>query len=161
MGERMPKKTNKPAADFGTPQLARHFTIVPKLSDPTTLTGKIMDGGEIDRLLLHDVISANQHGTLTMLAKRLYSYGFSGMRSPDYASPPTHLDPELVSAKKAEVIRGAVSLIKKMDNHPYIQQHRRMKLINLVLYDAAWGRLRHQIEDLHACCQALDDIFIR
>src|SRR6478736_2700458 len=134
----MPKKL-RDAMDAGTPQMARHFTVVPKLVSPTETTMKVLDGGEIDRLLLHDVINPNHHGTLSMLAKRLYAYGFSGMRSPDYASPPTHLDPELVSAKKAETIRGAVALIKKMDGHPHIQRHRRVKLVNLVLYDAGWG----------------------
>ena len=76
-----PKKTEH--ADFGTKELARHFTIVPKLSDPTTFTGKVMDGSEIDTLLLHDVITTMQHSTLCTLAKRLHGFGFVGLKSPD------------------------------------------------------------------------------
>lgn len=157
----MTRKRRPPPSsiDFGTPQMARHFTIVPKLSDPTTLAGKVMDGSEIDRLLLVDAIDPAQHATLSMLAKRLHGYGFMGMKSPDYSSP-IHADATAVADKKAESLRGAVHLISKMDKHPHIGAFRRKKLVNLVLQEAPWGKLRHQIEELHSCVRALDDIFV-
>lgn len=152
-----PKKTEH--ADFGTKEMARHFTIVPKLSDPTTFTGKVMDGTEIDTLLLNDVINTMQHATLSTLAKRLHGFGFVGLKSPDYSSR-IFADATAVSEKKAETIRGAVSLFQKLDLHPHIGSHRRKKLVNLVLEDVPWGKLRHQMEELHACISALDDVFL-
>lgn len=156
----MPRRKPKAKGmDAGTPELARHFKIVPKLSDPTTLTMKVMDGSEIDRLLMHDVIDPAQHSTLAMLAKRLHGYGFVGLKSPDYSSR-IFADATAVAEKKAESLRGAVHLIDKMDKHPHIGSFRRKKLVNLVLQEAPWGKLRHQIEELHHCIRALDDIFI-
>ena len=140
--------------------MARHFSIVPKLTDPTTLSMKVMDGSEIDTLLLHDVISTMQHATLSTLAKRLHGYGFVGLKSPDYTSP-VFSDQSIVSDNKAQTIRGAVHLFDKMDKHPHIGKFRRKKLVHLVLQDAPWGKFRHQVEELHAVINALDDIFMR
>ena len=155
----MARRRKTDAMDMGTPELARKFTVVPKLSSPTETSMKVLDGNEIDRLLLHDLITPAQHGTLNNLARRLHSFGFIGLKSPDYASR-IHADAELVADKKAETIRGAVSLIKKMDGHPSIGRGRREKLVNMVVHDAPWGKLRHQVEDLHHCIRALDDIFL-
>lgn len=151
------------AMDMGTAQMAKHFTIVPKLTDPTTLAGRIMDGTEIDKLLLNDVIDTMQHATLQTLAKKLHGFGFVGLKSPDYSSP-IHADATAVSDKKANAIRGAVHLFDKMDKHPDIGMYRRKKLVNMALQDAPWSTkrlLRHQIEELHACCRALDDVLMR
>lgn len=152
----MPRKQRKvmDGADYGTPELSRRFTIVPKLSDPTTLTGKVLDEDEVDRMLFRDAITSMQHSTLQTLAKRLHSYGFVGLKSPDYSSP-IHADATLVADKKAHTIRGAVHLIDKMDGHPDITRERRIRLVNLVLHDAPWKG-----DDLHACIKALDDIFL-
>ncbi len=156
----MPRKRKITAMpmDTGTPAMHRKFSIVPKLSDATTMAMRVLDGSEIDRLLMVDAIDTVQHATLAMLAKRLQGYGYSSLRSPDYASR-IHADATAVAEKKAESLRGAVHLIGKMDAHIDIGAHRRKKLINLVLQDVPWGKLRHQIEELHACIRALDDIF--
>lgn len=153
------KRTNPAGMDAGTPEMARRFTMVPRLSDPTTTTMKVIDGTELDKLLMHDAITTTQHATLMTLEKRLHGYGFMGVKSPDYSSP-IHADAGAVSDKKAEKLRGAVHLVGKMDKHPHIGAHRRKKLVNLVLLDAPWGKLRHQIEELHHCIRALDDIFL-
>ena len=158
MAKRKRSITN--AADFGTPEMARHFSIVPKLSDPTTLTGKVMDGDEIDRLLMQDVISPAEHGTLRSFEKKLHGFGFVSLKSPDYSSP-IHADATAVADRKADTIRGAVHLFSKMDKHPDIGPHRRKKLVNMALMDAPWGKLRHQIEELHATVEALNDVFLR
>lgn len=142
--------------DAGTIEMSRRFTIVPKLAGPNTLTMKVMDGDEIDRMLLKDAINPMQHATLQTLGKRLHRYGMVGLRSPDYASPPSHLDPEQVSERKATLIRGAVKLISSMDDHQTIGRVNREALINLVLHGSPWGR-----GDLHACILALDDIFLK
>lgn len=146
-------------ADYGTKELSRHFRIVPKLTDPSTMAGRVMDGDEVDRLLLIDAIDTMQHATLRTLQKRLHGFGFVGMRSPDYSSP-IHADATAVGDKKAETIRGAVHLFERLDKHPHIGMHRRKKVVNLVIQDAPWGDKRHQYEELHHVIRALDDIFI-
>lgn len=146
------------AMDVGSPMLARHFTIIPKLSSPTTLAMKVLDSTEMDKLLMNDVLTSAEHGTLVTLAKRLEDCGFSDLRSPAYDSP-IHADPSEVADKKADKIRGAVSLIAKMDNA--MGRYNRKKIINLALYSAPWGDKRNQIEDLKHCIRKLDDIFTR
>jgi hypothetical protein len=141
-------------ADYGTSEMSRQFTIVPKLSDPTTLTGKVMDGDEVDRMLLRDEINPMQYATLCTLAERLHGYGFIGIKSPDYSSP-VFSDATEVSARKADTIRGAVSLIAKMDRHASIGRHNRKRVINLVCVRAPWVG-----SGLDAVIMALDDIFI-
>lgn len=147
--------------DVGSPQLARHFTIVPKLSSPTTLSMKILDSSEMDKLLMQDVLTPAEHGTLVTLAKRLEDCGFSELRSPAYDSP-VHADPSAVADKKADKIRGAVALIEKLDKA--IGRYNRKRIINLALYSTPWtGQYpkRNQIEDLKHCIRSIDEIFTR
>lgn len=154
----MKRRKQMPVAgmDAGTPEMARRFTMVPRLSDPTTTTMKVIDGTELDKLLMLDVITTTQHATMLTLEKRLHGYGFMGVKSPDYSSP-IHADAGAVSDKKAEKLRGAVHLVEKMDRHKDIGRHRRKKLVNLVLLDAPWGQ---KLDDLQVCIRALDDIFL-
>lgn len=150
------RKQSDMGMDAGTPEMARHFNIVPRLSSPTTTTMKVLDGNEIDRLLLVDAINPSQHATLTTLANKLLACGFSALRSPDYSSP-IFSDPSVVADKKANTIRGAVSIIKRMDNHSLIGKYRRKQTVNLVIQDAPW---KGQMEELHAIIRALEEILI-
>lgn len=155
----MPRKRSKniQPIDMGTQELHRRFTVVPKYSDPTTLSGKVLDGNEVDKLLLHDQIDPVQHGTLNTLHKKMHAFGFIGLKSPSYDGA-VHADPAAVTAKKAELMRGAVSLMARMDRHPRIGIHLRKRLVNLVLYDTPWG---WDYDKLHDACRGLDDVFQR
>lgn len=153
------RKKDFSAADFGTPEMGRQFRIVPKLTDNTTMAGRVLDGDEVDKLLLVDAITTVQHATLRTLQKKLLAFGFATLRSPDYSSP-IFSDATAVADKKANTIRGAVHLFSRMDKHPHIGKHRRKKLVNLVMEDAPWGKLRHQMEELHAIIRAVEDILI-
>lgn len=148
------RKVHISPADMGTPELARRLTVVPKLVNPTTYAGKVIDGSEIDRLLMADAITPAQHATLGLLAKKLHGYGFYALKSPDYASR-VHADATAVAEKKAESLRGAVHLIEKMDRHKDIGRYRRKKLINLVLLDAPY----EEVEELQTAVFALDNLF--
>lgn len=154
------KYSPKQGMDTGSPMLARKFTVVPKLASPTVLTMKILDGTEVDKMLMNDEITPTQHGTLNTLARRLREYGYDDLRSPNYEGVASS-DPELVAEKKAEKIRGAVALLDKMDKHHQIGRYRRKKLVNLALVDAPWGDKKAQVEDLKICIAALDDIFMQ
>lgn len=149
------RKYQASGMDMGTPEMARQFKIVPRLTDPSTMAGRVLDGTEIDKLLLSDAIDTFQHATLQTFAKRLHGFGFVGLKSPDYSSP-ISADATAVSDKKADTIRGAVHLFEKMDRHPDIGAYRRKRLINLVLQDAPWG---DQKDELHAAIRALDFVF--
>lgn len=141
--------------DAGSPMMAKHFSIVPKLSSPTTMVMKVMDNGELDSMLMHDTITTNEHATLCTLAKKLRDFGYSDLRSPNYESR-IHADASGVADKKADTIRGAVALIGKMDTA--MGRFNRKKLINLALYDAPWG---DDTNSLKECIAHMDNIFIR
>lgn len=149
--------------DMGTREFSQHHLVIPKLVDPTTMAGRVLDATEIDRLLLNEAIGIIMHGTLEAFAKKLHSFGFVGLKSPDYSSP-IFADATAVSEKKANLIRGAVALFNRMDKHPDIGPYRRKKIVNLVLTDAPWqGKKKQlsedQIEELHKVIRALDQIF--
>lgn len=150
------KKVDVAAMDPGTPQMARHFKIVPRLTDNVTRAMRVLDGTEIDAMLLRDEITTMQHSTLNLLAQKMHGYGFINLKSPDFSSR-VHADATVISDRKAEALRGAVKLFRKMDDH--MGRHRRIKMINLVMMDKPWGRLRHQLDDLHYSIRQLDDIF--
>lgn len=157
----MSRKRKEPiqAMDAGSPMMGRRFTVVPKLVSLNETAMKVLDGDEVDKLLLVDAITTVQHATLRTLQKKLLAFGFATLRSPDYSSP-IHADATAVADKKANTIRGAVHLFSRMDKHPHIGKHRRKKLVSLVMEDAPWGKLRHQMEELHAIIRALEEILI-
>lgn len=155
MPKRKYQQVAKDAMDAGSPMMARHFTIVPKLSSPTTMAMRVLNGSEIDKMLMDDAVTTVEHATLCTLAKKLRDFGYSDLRSPNYESP-IHADASGVGDKKADTIRGAVALIGKMDDA--MGRFNRKKLINLALYDAPWG---NNADALKTCIRAMDNIFNR
>lgn len=135
--------------DNGTPELARRFTVVPKLTEYNNWSVKVMDETEIDRLLLQGVITPNQHSSLEGFMRRLHKVGFVGLKSPDYSSP-ISADPAKVGDRKAMAIRGVVKLTARLDKK--IGPAKRRALVNLVLLDAPWKG-----DDLIECIRFLDD----
>lgn len=146
--------------DMGTSEMARRFTIVPTYTSHTDRASRVMDGTEVDRMLLNDQLSINQHATLNLLARKMNSFGMGSIKSPDYSGR-IHSDATLIAEHKAQALRGAVHLIDKLDRHPHVGKYRRKRLINLVMEDGKWGDLRHQLEELWACVSVLDDLFTR
>lgn len=121
--------------DYGTSELRRHFTVVPKLSGPNTMAMKVIDSTEIDRLLLDDVIMPSHHASLEGLMRRLHKAGFVGLKSPTYDSP-IHADATAVGDKKANLIRSIVALFTRLDAK--IGPGKRRALVDLVLRDVSW-----------------------
>ena len=158
MARKRKYETVREAMDPGTPAMARHFTCVPKMIDNNTRAMRVLDGTEIDKLLLDDVINITQHSTLNLFAQKLAGFGMLSLKSPSFEAK-VQADASIVSDKKAEALRGAVKLFKRLDDT--IGPYKRKKLVNLALQDAPWGALRHQIEDLHFCIRALDDVLMR
>jgi len=158
MARRRKYETVREAMDPGTPEMARQFTCVPKMIDNNTKAIRVLDGTEIDKLLLEDLINITQHSTLNLFAQKLVSFGMLSLKSPSF-EPKVSADASIVSDKKAEALRGAVKLFRRLDET--IGSYKRKKLVNLALQDAPWGSLRHQIEDLHFCIRALDDVLAR
>jgi hypothetical protein len=160
MAKRRKETSEIQAMDPGAPLLVRHFKVVPKLTDNSTRAMRVLDGTEIDALLFRDEIDHIQHSTLTLFSRRLQSYGYMNLKSPSLEGG-VSADPAIVSDKKAQALRGAVQLIDRLDRHPHIGKYRRKKLVQLATEDAAWGKLRHQIEELHSVIRALDDILMK
>lgn len=143
--------------DFGTPELARRFSVVPKLSGLNNYSAKIVDETEIDRLLLADRITSTEHATLEGLLKRLHKANFVGLKSPAYDAP-VSADPSAVGDRKAQLIRAMVKIIEKMDSHRDIGRAKRVALVNLVLVDMVWPG---DDTSLKQCIRALDSVFTR
>lgn len=138
--------------DYGTSEIAKRFTVVPRLSQSSGMHMKVVDDTEIDRLLLRDEISPNQHATLEGFMRRLHKMGFVGVRSPDYESP-VNLDPAQVGDRRANSVRGMVNIFRRLDRR--ITPTRRREMVNLCLMDVPWPGDR---DSLHVCIAALDDV---
>lgn len=156
----MKQKQRSEPADFGTPQIAQRLNIVPRRT-ASGYHGRIVDETEMDRMLLHDRITATQHSILEALMRRLYKANFVGLRSPSWEAP-VQSDPSIMADKKANQIRSMVRIIEQMDKE--IGQPRRTALINLVLMDAPWPEPRPkdgELDTLHGVIDSLQDIFAR
>lgn len=130
------KKTEREHADFGTPELAKRLTVVPKLTGGGfSYQGKVMDENEIDRLLLNDRITSAEHSILGAFMAKLVKANFVGVRSPSYDSA-MHADPATVGDRRANIVRSVVALFKRLDGD--MGRGKRVALTNLVLTDAPW-----------------------
>lgn len=146
----MTKSKKEPVSrDMGTTEMARRFTVVPKIDASNTWHGKVMDETEIDRLLLKDIITPAEHSVLEALMKKLHKMGFVGVKSPDYSSP-IHADATAVGDKRAQSIRGMVRIIRDLDKE--IGTHFRVSLVNLCLIDMPWP---HSTDDLKSSIKRL------
>lgn len=138
--------------DFGTIELSKHHTIVPRLTRGNYgFNAKVMDETEIDCLLLEEVIDANEHSTLERFLGKLHKVGYVGLKSPAYDSA-IHADPSIIGDKRAMAIRGVTKLIESLDNR--IGKLKRMALVNLVLQDVKWG---FSNEELTKCIRELSE----
>ena len=137
--------------DFGTRELARRFTVVPKLAGPNLYTGKVIDETEIDRLLLGEVITAAEHSSLEGFMRRLVAMGFVGLRSPDYQAS-SRDDPSRSADRKAKKLIGMSKLFRRLDEK--IGPSRRTALVNLCLSDQPWTLGK---DDLKASIARLED----
>lgn len=157
----MKQKPRREPSDFGTPQIAQRLSVVPKRTASGDYLGKIVDETEIDRLLLHDRISAMEHSILEALMRRLYKANFVGLRSPSWEAP-VQSDPTIMADKKANQIRSMVRIIEQMDEK--MGRTRRSALVNLVLMDAPWPEPPNkdgELETLHGVIDTLQDILAR
>ena len=139
------------ARDYGTAELSKRFTIVPKLGNGS-YHGKVLDDTEIDRLLLNDVIDATEHSILEALHFRLRKASFNSLRSPDYNST-IHSDPQLIANKKLDAVASAVGLIADMDRT--LGREKRSALIKLVTEETRWPYGNH---DLRTAISSLQSI---
>ena len=123
------------ATDYGSPGLARHFTVVPKLTASNGFTGKVVDDTEIDRLLLHDEINSLEHSLLVALLNRLHVASFVGLKSPDLNGVGSS-DPSRAADRKVQAVLTITGITERMDRT--FGRGKRMALVNLVLMDVQW-----------------------
>lgn len=144
-------KKQKEAIDIGTSELSQHFKLVPRLTRGSYgYNARVMDETEIDRMLLADRISANEHSTLENLLARLHKVGFVGLKSPAYDAP-IKADPSAVGDRRAHAIRGVSRLLSAMDMA--MGADKRKALVNLVLIDAPW---EYGDKELKECLRAME-----
>lgn len=158
------KKQTEPV-DFGTPELGRRLSVVPRLTRGAFgYNGMVTDETEIDRLLLQNLITAAEHSTLEALLRRLHKASFVGLKSPGYDTI-ISADPSIVADKKAQTIRAMVRITERMDEHKKIGRAKRTALVNLVLLDTPWpyeeDAKGQPTSTLKATIAALNEVFAR
>jgi hypothetical protein len=127
---------NKDDTDYGTREIARQFTVVPRLTRGMYgYNSKVVDETAIDILLLRGTINPAQHATLEGFMRRLHRMGFVGIKSPNLDSP-VYADPAIVGDKRAQAVRGMVKIFMRLDEK--MGADKRRALVNLVLMDAIW-----------------------
>lgn len=140
------------ATDYGSPELAKRFTVVPKLTASNGYQGKVLDDSEIDRLLLNDTISAVEYSLLVALLHKLHRATFVGLKSPDFNGV-AHSDPSRIAARKANAVMSVCYIVKGMDKA--MGKQYRIALIDLVLLDIPWP---FDVTCLRTCVRALDGV---
>jgi hypothetical protein len=148
----MMKKRRSDPKDFGTPEIAKRLKVIPTLVSPSVYAARVTDEHEIDRLLVADKITPNEHATLEGLLRRLVRANFVGVRSPTYDAPMS-ADPSLVGDRRANQIRTVVGLFSKLDDRLGVK--RRKALVNLVLLDEVWPK---KDKTLQECIEALEKV---
>jgi hypothetical protein len=143
--------TIREATDYGPPELAQRFHIVPKLTASNGFQGKVTDDTEIDALLLHDSISALEHSLLVALLQRLHKAMFVGLKSPDFNGV-AYSDPSRLADRKANAVMSVCGLIGQMDRA--MGRVCRSALIDLVVQDMPWPSHLN----LHRSILALQDV---
>lgn len=139
--------------DHGTREIARQFTVVPKLTRGSYgFNLRVMDETAIDVLLLKGTINPNHHATLEGLMRRLHRMGFVGIKSPNMESP-VFADPATVGDKRAAAVRGMVKIFMALDKK--MGADKRRSLVNLVLMDVSWPG---DDPSLLQCIKDLDDV---
>lgn len=146
------KPSSVRATDYGAPELAKRFTVVPKLTASNGYTGKVVDDSEIDRLLLYDHISSVEYSLLVALLHKLHRATFIGLKSPDFNGV-AHSDPSRIADRKANAVMSICHVIKLMDR--VMGRINRAALVDLVLLDAAWP---FDMTCLHKCVLALEGV---
>jgi len=147
----MRRKTRSEAKDFGTAEIARRFTVVPRYSG-SGFTAKVVDDTELDQLLYHDTITSLEHSILIALLKRLQRAEFFGVKSVDLQRE-TVGDPTRAADRKVQSVIGCCKLIAAMDRT--MGRAQRMALIDLLILDRQWPFAPASLHDAIATLQRL------
>jgi hypothetical protein len=139
------KRDTPTIKDTGTQELARRFTVVPKLASPNTWTSKVIDETEMDRLLVNDDITSAEYSILVALLKRLRR-SFGSLQSPEFTMRIVAKHPSGMADRKARSIYGVVNLIKGMDK--VMGSAKRRAMIDLVFVEVRWP---YEMPDLKIC----------
>ena len=148
------KRKHLDVRDYGTPEIARRFRVVPKLTGPNSYAGRVLDDTEIDRLLSEDRIDSTEYSILEAFNQRLRKASYDALRSPDFNAT-VRADPSLIGDRKARAVATVIGIIGDMDKHEKIGRSKRNGLINLVSQDQPWSL---GMETLHRSVGALQGI---
>lgn len=80
-------KPKRQAIDTGTKELAGHHVLTPEISDVNSgyaFRVRVKDQTELDSMLMHEHISADQYFVLDMFANDLYKAGLVGIKAQSY-----------------------------------------------------------------------------
>ena len=131
--------------DYGTPELGKRFTIVPKLTRGLYgYNAKVVDEHEIDRMLLRDEITGAQHSILEAFVDRLHAVGFLALRSPEYDARISG-DPSIIADNRAKRLRRIVRVFMALDRK--VGHVKRRALVDLCLQERPWNGDKPSLSD--------------
>ena len=149
---RYTRHNQKEAIILGTPELQAKHTIVPKLRNMWDYHAKVIDGCELDKLLMEGKINPSAHNTLDRFAAILHRSGFLKSHSIDWANPGGQIDPSLSAAKKSQSVLKMVKIMEYLDRKAGRQA--RMSVVNMIILDQ-----HSDLIHVNAVVSALDDYF--
>lgn len=101
----MTEEKKREISDLGTSEISRHHIVAPEMTYTNSPRARVVDQREIDRMLLRDLISLDEHHTLERVgedARRASGSSLIGCYDPRVSRG---RDPQFVSDGKSEACR--------------------------------------------------------
>jgi hypothetical protein len=118
---------------LGTPEFQTKYTIVPKLRNLWDYHAKVIDGSELDRLLIEEIVTPSQHNTLERFAAILNRAGYARYSSIDLSGS-GHFDPSHAAEKKSKSMLRIVKILEYVDKKA--GKKARMDMVNMLTVDS-------------------------
>lgn len=151
--KKVTQHTAKEPIILGTQEFQAKYTIVPKLRNLWDYHAKVMDGCELDSMLLVNKITTPQYNTLGRFAAILHRAGYATIKSVDLSSPGGQIDQSRAADKKSKQMMRLVKMMTYLDNNA--GKRERLNVINMIILDTPIKDINH----LNKMVVALDEYF--
>lgn len=102
---------------------------------------QVMDGCELDSMLLNNIITTPQYNTLGRFAAILHRAGYATIKSVDLSSPGGQIDQSRAADKKSKQMMRLVKLMTYLDDNAGRQA--RLVVINMIILDTPIKDIKH------------------
>jgi len=126
---------------LGTQEFQTKYTIVPKLRDLWNYHAQVMDGCELDSMLLSNTISTTDYNTLGRFAAILHRAGYATIKSVDLSSAGGQIDQSRAADKKSKQMMRLVKMMNYLDDNA--GKVARLNVINMIILDVPIQNMKH------------------